>query len=420
MTMYNLPEFDPKKIQQPEVRKLLDTGRGANWRIWVLIFFILGVIVGLAFTYYLYFDLRQEISEAGVSLINTEKTIEKEYVPQTTEEDKVIKVVKEASPSVVSIVITKEVPIYSETSPFDFFWGTTPQVQGTQKQQVGAGSGFIITSDGMVLTNRHVVEDETAEYTITTYDNKEYSVKVLARDPVQDLAVLKIQSNETFSAIKLGSASNIQIGQSAIAIGNALGEFQNTVSVGVISGLGRTVTASGGGTSETLEDIIQTDAAINPGNSGGPLLNLAGEVIGINTAVASSGENIGFAISIDKAIKDIEQVKNTGKISYPFLGVRYVLINDSVAKERKLSVNYGVLIVRGKTYSETAITPGSPAQKAGLLEGDIILEINGEKITEDNSLATIIGKHSPGDTVALKILRNGVELLKNAILGEWQ
>lgn len=417
MTMYNLPEFDPPKIQNPEVKKLLESGKKTDWRIWVLIFFILGVIIGLLFTYYLYFDLRQEISKAGVNLNVQEKT--EEYVPQTSQEDKIIKVVKEASPSVVSIVITKEVPIYSELDPFDFFFGT-PQVQGTEKQQVGAGSGFIISSDGLVLTNKHVVADEAAEYTITTYDNKEYAVNVLARDPVQDLAVLRIQSNETFPAIKLGTAANIQIGQSAIAIGNALGEYQNTVSVGVISGLGRTVTASGGGTSETLEDIIQTDAAINPGNSGGPLLNLAGEVVGINTAVAASGENIGFAISIDKAVRDIEQVKNTGKISYPFLGVRYVLINDSVAKERKLSVNYGALIVKGKTSSEAAISSGSPAQKAGLLEGDIILEISGEKITEDNSLAKIIAKFSPGDTVSLKILRNGVELLKSAILAEWQ
>ena len=418
MTMYQLPEFDPPKIQNPEVKKLLESGKKTDWRMWVLIFFILGVIIGLLFTYYLYFDLRQEISKAGVNLNIQEKT--EEYIPQTSQEDKIIKVVKEASPSVVSIVITKEVPIYSELDPFNFFWGTTPKVQGTEKQQVGAGSGFIISSDGLVLTNKHVVADETAEYTITTYDNKEYAVNVLARDPVQDLAVLRIQSNETFPAIKLGTAQNIQIGQSAIAIGNALGEYQNTVSVGVISGLGRTVTASGGGTSETLEDIIQTDAAINPGNSGGPLLNLAGEVIGINTAVAASGENIGFAISIDKAIRDIEQVKNTGKISYPFLGVRYVLINDSVAKERKLSVNYGALIVKGKTSSEAAISSGSPAQKAGLLEGDIILEISGEKITEDNSLAKVISAFSPGDTVSLKILRNGVELLKSAILAEWQ
>ncbi len=419
MNIYQLPEFNPQKLQNPEVKKMLEAGKKADWRIWVLIFFVLGVLVGLFFNYYLYFNLRQEISKAGVSLENTqEKTVE--YIPQTTEEDKVIKVVKEASPAVVSVVITKEVPVYSEYDPFSYFWGT-PQVQGTEKMQVGAGSGFIISSDGTILTNKHVVEDEKAEYTIVTNDDKEYPVQVLARDPVQDIAILKIQSNnETFPVVRLGNTSNIQIGQTAIAIGNALGELKNTVSVGVISGLGRTVVATGGSTTETLEDIIQTDAAINPGNSGGPLLNLMGEVIGINTAVASSGENIGFAIPIDKAIRDIEQVKNTGKISYPFLGVRYVVINESVAKELKLSVSYGVLITKGKTLADKAITPDSPAEKAGLQENDIILELNGEKIDKNNSLAKLISKYAPGDTVSLKILRNDTELLKTATLGEWK
>lgn len=413
MTMYQLPELNFKKIQNPEAKKLLQSGRSIDWRIWVLIFFILGVIIGLLFTYYLYSDLRQEILKAGVPLITQEKVVEKEYIPQTTEEDKVIKVVKEASPSVVSIVITKEVPTYS----YDFFG--FPRLKGTEKQQVGAGSGFIVSSDGMVLTNKHVVEDTKAEYTITTYDDKEYEVEVLARDPVQDIAILRIKSSETFIPIKLGSSENIQIGQSAIAIGNALGQLKNTVSVGVISGLERTVTASGGATIETLEDIIQTDAAINSGNSGGPLLNLMGEVIGINTAVASSAENIGFAIPIDKAIKDIEQLKQLGKISYPFIGIRYVLIDEDVAEELELPVSYGALISRGSS-GERAITLGSPAEKAGLKEDDILLEFNEEKITKSNSLAKIILKYNPGDTISFKILRDGQEIIKEVVLGEWK
>jgi serine protease Do len=417
MNIYHLPEFNPQKLKTLEPVKMLESGKKTNWLIWILIFFVLGVLIGLFFNYYLYSSLRQEISKAGVSLSDQEQTVE--YIPQTTEEDKVIKVVKEVSPTVVSVVITKEVPVYSEYDPFSFFWGV-PQIQGTEKKQVGAGSGFIISSDGMILTNKHVVEDEKAEYTIVTNDDKEYPVKVLARDPVQDIAILKIEnSNEIFPVVKLGSMSNIQIGQTAIAIGNALGELKNTVSVGVISGLGRTVVATGANTTETLEDIIQTDAAINPGNSGGPLLNLMGEVIGINTAVASSGENIGFAIPINKAIRDIEQVKNTGKISYPFLGVRYVVINEDVAKQLNLSVTYGVLITKGKNL-ERAITPDSAADKAGLQENDIILELNGVKIDKNNSLASLISEHLPGDTVSLKILRNETELMKTVTLGEWK
>ena len=216
----------------------------------------------------------------------------------------------------------------------------------------------------------------------------------------------------------MGSSENIQIGQTSIAIGNALGQLKNTVSVGVISGLERTVTATGGTTTETLEDIIQTDAAINSGNSGGPLLNLMGEVIGINTAVASSAENIGFAIPIDRAIKDIEKLKTTGKISYPFIGIRYVAISEDIMKELDLPVSYGILIVKGDLAGEKAISSGSPAEKAGLKEDDIVLEFNGEKITEDNSLSKIMLKYNPGDTVSLKILRNKQELIKNIVLGE--
>jgi len=414
MTIYQLPEFNLKKLQNPEMKKLLGSGNSANFNIWILIFFIIGIIIGLSFTYYLYSDLRQEISKAGVVLTSSERDVEEVYVPQTSQEDKIIKVVKDVSPSVVSVVVIKEVPVYSS---YDFFWGI-PVVQGTEKKQVGAGSGFIVSSDGLIVTNKHVVEDTKAEYVIITNDDEEYSVNFLARDPVQDIAILKIQSNEQFKAIKLGSASSIQIGQTAIAIGNALGELKNTVSVGVISGLGRTVTASGQDSTEVLEDIIQTDAAINPGNSGGPLLNLSGEVIGINTA-ASSGENIGFAIYIDKAIRDIEQVKTIGKISYPFLGIRYVLIDEDIAKDKKLSVDYGALIMRGSNYSDVAITPNSPAEKAGLKENDIVLELEGEKITKNNSLAKIILKYNPGDTVSLKILRNNLETIINVVLGEW-
>ena len=251
-----------------------------------------------------------------------------------------------------------------------------------------------------------------------TNDGRKYSARVLALDPVQDLAIVKIQDNEKFPSMKLGDSSTIQIGQGAIAIGNALGEFRNTVSVGVISGLGRTISASGAtGFSETLEGIIQTDAAINLGNSGGPLLNLRGEVVGVNTATAQGAESIGFAIPINIAKRDINQVIKNGKIVYPFLGVRYVLVDETIKKKYNLSVDYGVLILKG-SGGEQAITPGSAAQKAGLKEKDVILEFGGEKITKENSFSKIIAKYSPGDAVALKVLRDSKEINIEAILGE--
>lgn len=391
--------------------------------LFLIIVFLLGLIGGLFSSYVFYVKLKQEIAAAGVPIIQP-KVVEKEYVPQTTEEERVISVVKENSSSVVSVVITKEVPVYEEEDildPFGFFYVPHLKQKGTQKQQVGAGTGFIVSSDGLVLTNKHVVSDDAAEYTIVMSDGKEYPAKVLAKDPVQDIAIIKIGAAETFKPLALGSSADVQIGQSVIAIGNALGEFQNTVSVGVISGLGRTVVASGQTIgSETLEDIIQTDAAINPGNSGGPLLNLKGEVVGMNTAVAQNGQNIGFAIGIDKAKRDIEQVKSIGKISYPFLGVRYVLVDDDLAKEKKLAVDYGALISAGDTADEPAITPGSPADKAGLKAGDVILEMGGEKITKDNSLSDVIGKYVPGQSISLKILRDNAEISKMIVLGEWK
>lgn len=349
------------------------------------------------------------------------------YIPQTTQEEKIINVVKNASLAVVSIVITKDVPIVEQyfSDPFQEFFGSSPfQFQipqyrqlGTEKKEVGGGSGFLVSEDGFVLTNKHVVIDEKADYTVFTTDGKSYPAKVLAKDPVQDLAVLKISQDEPFPTVPMGDSKSLQIGQTVIAIGNALGEFRNTVSVGVISGLGRTITASGGSFVETIEDVIQTDAAINKGNSGGPLLNLAGEVIGVNTATVLDAQSIGFAVPINKAKRDIEQVKSQGKIIYPFLGVRYALITPKLQEARNLPVEYGAFIQKG-SKGENAVEPGSAAAKAGLQEGDIILEVGGEKVTQDNSLSRILQKYSPNDQISLKFLRNSKEQQISVILGE--
>ncbi len=348
------------------------------------------------------------------------------YFSQISQEEAVIRVVKEASPAVVTIVVSKDLPVFEEY--YEEFFGLQYRQKGTEKREIGGGTGFIVSKEGLVLTNKHVVLDEEAEYTIFTNDGRKFSAKVLARDPFQDLAVMEIEQekivnnegeviSKPFPVIKLGNSDQLQSGQTVIAIGNVLGKFRNTVSVGVISGLGRKITAAGGGFVETLEDVIQTDAAINKGNSGGPLLNLKGEVVGINTAMASGAQSIGFAIPINKAEKDIEQVKTLGKIVYPFLGIRYVLINEEVKKENNLSVDYGVLIIKGGE-EQLAIWPDSAAEKAGLREGDILLEFNNEKITIENTLVKVIMKYNPGDDVVLKILRGEEEIIVEVALGE--
>ncbi len=413
-------------------------GNRIFWLVILVIFlssifgFLAGAISGI--------EIKEYLLKLNIGLPGGKTTIEKEYVPQTTQEEAVIEAVKNASPAVVSIVITKDVPIieqyyYNPFQEFEQFFGEGFQFQipqyrqmGTEKQEVGGGTGFIISEDGMILTNKHVVLDTEADYTVLTNNGKTYPAKVLARDPIQDLAVIKIDQEKivdnqgkvnfkSFPVVKLGDSDKIQIGQTVITIGNALGEFRNTISVGIISGLSRTITASGGGIAEIIEDVIQTDAAINKGNSGGPLLNLKGEVIGINTAMVQDAQSIGFAIQINKAKKDIEQVKTLGKIVYPFLGVRYVLINDAIQKENNLSVNYGAWIQKG-SQGEPAVYPDSVAQKAGLKENDIILEFGGEKITTENTLAKIIMKYNPADSGVLKILRDKEEKTIQVTLGE--
>ncbi|HLD70868.1 MAG TPA: trypsin-like peptidase domain-containing protein [Negativicutes bacterium] len=330
-----------------------------------------------------------------------------EYVPRLLYEEAIIETVASASPSVVSIVISKNLPVYE----LEFI--------GIKYQEVGSGSGFIVSEDGLIVTNKHVVSDKKADYTVFTQDGKKYAAKVVALDPVQDLAIIKVESDVKFPAITLGDSNGIKIGQGAIAIGNALGEFSNTVSVGVVSGLGRTVSASSqtGSFSETLENIIQTDAAINAGNSGGPLLNLRGEVIGVNTAMAQGAQSIGFAIPINIAKKDINQILANNKITYAFLGVRYVLVDEAIKEKYGLAVEYGALVIKGDN-GEAAITKGSAAEKAGIKEKDVILELNGRRVSKANSMASMIQQHSPGDTVTVKILRSGEEMNIEVVLGE--
>ena len=397
---------------------------------------IVGLMVGI-FRIYILKRINQVPPSIIREIVKTEtdqKILEeiKNLSSRDIREEKIVEIVKKAGPSVVSIVASKDLPIIEQsfTSPFDnlpngeFFKQFFPGLQvpqqrqkGTEKKQVAAGTGFIVSTDGLILTNKHVVSLNDVEYTVLNNKGEKFAATVLARDPVQDLAILKIKKTDLIP-LALGDSENLEVGQTIIAIGNALGEFENSVSVGVISGLKRNISASGGGITESLENIIQTDAAINQGNSGGPLLNLKGEVIGINVATVIGAQNIGFSIPINNAKRDISNVKATGKISYPFLGVRFMILDKTLSDKNNLPVEYGARIIRGDNSADVAVTPGSPADKAGLKENDIILEFDGLKITTENPLNKLIGKKSVGDTVALKILRDGKETIIKVILKE--
>lgn len=336
------------------------------------------------------------------------------------QEEVVVGVVERSAPAVFSVVATKDVPVVERffIDPFGDSFFRIPQFRqrGTEEQEVSAGTGFFVSDAGVALTNKHVVADKEANYTVLLNDGRKLPARVLARDPVQDIAVLKVDGSKV-PFLKLGDSARVRSGSTVIAIGNALGEFRNTVSVGVVSGLHRSITALGGATGpESLQELIQTDAAINPGNSGGPLLNLQGEVVGMNTAIAQGAENVGFAIPIEKAKKDIEEVKRTGKITVPFLGVRYVVITKEFAEEEKLKRDFGVLV--GGVTGTPGVVVGSPAAKAGLKEGDIILEFNGETLGADKSLATLIQDKKVGDEVTLKIFRDDKEIELKATLTE--
>ena len=310
------------------------------------------------------------------------------------ESSAVIDTANKVSPAVVSIVAKSQVQT----------------IFGNTAESSSAGTGFIITSDGLILTNKHVVSETSAVYIVITADGKNYDGTIQSVDPLNDLAVVKISANG-LPVVELGDSDQLQVGQWVVTIGNALGQYQNTVTAGVISAKRRDIQASdsSGSSSENLSGMLQTDAAINAGNSGGPLVDLEGQVIGINTAVASGAQGIGFAIPINAAKSAIDSIKKTGKIIRPYLGVRYLPITPDIAKANNLKYDYGALVVRGNGLGQVAVVPGSPADKAGIIENDIILEINGERIDSDNSLTSLLSKYNVSDTVSLKISHDGSE-----------
>lgn len=324
----------------------------------------------------------------------------------TPGEESIAAVAKAVSPSVVSIV--------TSTNQISRFYNQ-------QYQQEGAGTGMIVSSNGYVLTNKHVV-DGADTVTIVLTDGKTYrDVDVLGADPLNDLAFLKINGASNLPAITLGDSKTTRIGQSVVAIGNALGQYQNSVTSGIISGTGRPVVASSDGTAsgqaESLTDLIQTDAAINSGNSGGPLLNLKGQVIGINTAIAADAQSIGFAIPISAAKGMLEHVIKTGKVERPYLGIQYVSITPAVKEEYDLTVDRGDYVTSERGAS---VQKNGPADRAGIEDGDVITAVNGFKVGEVATVSTLISEYQPGEEVSLTIVRDGKEQKLTATLGTYQ
>ncbi len=364
-----------------KIKKKLILGTQINLTIQILLISLVvvamlaGIAGGAVFSYFGK-DLRQIVTEVGTQKVTLE------------EESAVIDVVNKVSPSVVSIT--------SEQSTLDFF--------GRVTESQSSGTGFIVTEDGLIITNKHVVSNTRARYSIFTSDGKEYDAEIKAVDPYFDIAFLKINASG-LTKVELGDSDNLKIGQKVVAIGNALGRFNNTVTTGIVSALGRALEAGDSGSFETqtLENMIQTDASINPGNSGGPLVNISGQVIGINTAVAG-GEGIGFAIPINIVKSAIDSVVKSGQIERPMIGIRYINISKEFATRNKLPVNGGALIYASGT--DLAVLPNTPAFQAGLIEGDIITKIDENEIKEGQSLITILYKYKPGDKVTITYVRN--------------
>lgn len=334
-----------------------------------------------------------------------------EKVKVAYEESVVIDVVEKSSPAVVTLGITKtrRVGDIFEFDPFDPFSPFRRREGKQQKLEQDIGTGFIVKNDGYIVTNKHVVGDSDAKYRVITKDDKTYEAEKIYRDPTNDIAIVKINASN-LPVIELGDSSKIKVGQMAIAIGTALGEFRHTVTTGVISGVGRGITAGSPfeGYVERLDNVIQTDAAINPGNSGGPLLNSSGQVIGINTAVSGEGQNIGFAIPINVVKDALDNFNSTGQFNRPFLGVRYKTISKDLAILNDVPEGAYIMEVVG----------GSPAEKAGLKEEDIVTKIDEVKLTGDNAeLAKVISKKKVGDTMNLNVWRDGKEQTFKVTLG---
>ena len=363
----------------------------------VLVLFILG-----------YSDKENKFN-LNISNKTEDGKVEEDRVRIQSEESVVIDTVKKVGPSVVTI--SRDLPPQTNTYDlglFSVFGFDVPESTDPEPQSIG--SGFIVSADGLIVTNKHVVSDTSAKYEVVTNNNKRYDVTQVYRDPLNDISILKIDPKknpgQVLKPVILGSSSNLQVGQFVIAIGTALGEFPNTVTTGVISGLGRGITAGDYFDAEELDNVIQTDAAINPGNSGGPLLNSSSEVIGVNTAVAAGGQNIGFALPIDTIKTSLDNFNKTGQFNRAFLGVSYRVIDEEIAKEND--------VVTG-AYIQSVVS-GSPAEKAGLTQGDIVTKIDGKPLSDKFQISNAVSGKKVGDSITLEIWKDGQIRSVNATL----
>lgn len=359
-----------------------------------VIFVLLGVLVGVG-TYRLAVEGKLPI-KVNPSL-QQDKTVNTQNQTVVKEENAIISVVDKVSSSVVAIGVTQRV-----VNPFDPF-----SVPRTRQSTIG--TGFIVSDKGMIVTNRHVVADLNTNYSVVSKDGKKFEVTKIYRDPNLDLALVQISGSD-LKPLELGDSSKVKVGQIAIAIGNALGRFDNTVTTGVISGLGRAVVAGDpfSGETERLDNLIQTDAAINPGNSGGPLLNSAGQVIGVNVATTEGAQNIGFAIPINSVNALVEEFDRTGMVSRAFLGVRYRWISRDLAILNE--------IPQGAYIQE--VVAGSPADKAGIAAGDIIVKIDGQAVDSENKISEVIKNKKVGDKITLDIWNDGKTETRSVTLAE--
>lgn len=344
-------------------------------------------------------------------------TIQKQQVVLKSQGELISNIAQNVGQSVVSIDVTS-----SSNAGAGQYLNFGLSQQSTTQQS--AGTGIILTKDGLIVTNRHVVPTGTTNVSVTLSDGTKFSdVEVLGRTSTRDsldIAFLKIKDTQGKSLMpaQIGNSSKVKVGDAVVAIGNALGQFQNTVTSGIISGHGRSVQASdgSGSQSEDLEDLFQTDAAINEGNSGGPLVNIDGQVIGINTAVAGDAQNIGFSIPINDVKGLIDSVQQTGKLERPYLGVIYVSLTDDIAEQYKLSAKRGAYIAPQSVLGEDTIVNGSPADKAGIKEGDIITKVDSTTVDASNSLTSVLGHYKVGAKVNLDVIRGGKHLTVTATL----
>lgn len=391
----DIPEVEPDKKTKPthphkDVKTtvhqhLLD--RRPPKTVWVSIVSVVATLVVLAVGATGGIALDHALNPQGDNITNSSFDGNNTTTPQ---ENSISAVVDKVKPSVVSV--------YTKST------GTS--AYGTATSQEGAGTGIIVSKDGYVMTNNHVIDGASSVTVIDSNGNEYDNVTVIGRDPLNDIAFLKIQSNNTFTPAELGNSATIRIGQQVVAIGNALGQYTNTVTSGIISGTGRPVTASDSGnqSTESLTDLIQTDASINAGNSGGPLVNLSGQVIGIDTATVSSASGIGFAIPVNSTKGVLEGVLQTGKISRAYLGLSYLSITPDVVRQFNLTTKNGAYVYAS---SGNAIASGSPADKAGLKSGDIITKVDNYTVGKDGGLSSITGLYRPGDNATITYVRGG-------------